>query len=116
MPQNIFPVRDRNGVTLSGRGDKVAANLTAAAVIKTGRGRVGRISIIAPGSTSGAWTLHDAATVGAATAANRLWTLPYNGGSNVAGTVIDIDLPFTNGLVLAAVPGGGSPQAVVSYR
>ena len=90
-------------------------NVSAAAVIKTGKGKAGRVVIIAPGSTSGAFTFNDCATVGAASAANTIWTLPYNAATNIAGATFDINFPVTTGLVLSAVPGAGSPIIAIAY-
>ena len=104
-----------NQSLVSKGGALTSLNNTAAKVIKASAGRVGKIIIIAPGSTSGAFTINDSATTGGASAANLLWTLPYNGTANVAGAVFDIDLPFTNGLVISAVPGAGSPIINISY-
>jgi len=107
---------DAAGLTLVANGGKsTALNQTAAAVLKTGAGRVAKVVIIAPGSGSGAFTLNDCATTGAATAANVLFTLPYNATSNVAGSVFTLELPFTNGLTLSAVPGAGAPIVTVSF-
>lgn len=100
--------------TVSG-GLSSSLNITAAAVVKASAGRVVRIVVIAPGSTSGAFTVNDCATVGAATASNVVWTLPYNGAANVAGAVFTLDFPVANGLVVSAVPGGGSPILAISY-
>ena len=93
-------------------GTKSALNLTAAAVIKASTGRIAKVVIVAPGSGSGAFTLNDCATTGAATAANTIWTQAFGG---TAGTVINLDWPCAVGLVLSAVPGAGSPILAVSY-
>ena len=90
-------------------------NMTTAVVIKAGPGRLRRIVIIAPGSTSGAFTFNDCLTTGAAAAANEIFTLAYNATANVAGYVINLDWPCLVGIVLSAVPGGGSPIVAVSY-
>lgn len=98
------------------QGDTVSFNKTAAAVIATGKGRVKRITLLAPGTTSGAWALNDNTAVGGTNVVgNQLWGMPYNSTKNVAGESIDLDLPFVNGLVLSAVPGSGSPIASISY-
>lgn len=97
---------------LMGHGLKTALNLTAAAVVKTGAGRLIKISVISGGTTGGAFAFNDCATTGAATAANQIFTLPFGA---TAGTVIVLDVPVTNGLVLSAVPTAGSPQLAISY-
>lgn len=115
---NFVPLQaDANGylLTLPSSGEKSALNQTAAAVIKVGAGRVGTVIIVAPGTTSGAFTLNDCATTGAAAAANEIWTMAYNATANVAGAIIPIDFPVTTGLVLSAVPGAGSPIISISY-
>jgi hypothetical protein len=96
-------------------GTKTALDQAAAAVIKAAPGRVAKVIIVAPGSGSGAFTLNDCLTTGAAAAANEVWTLAYNATANVAGAVIDIDWPFLVGIVLSAVPGAGSPIINLSY-
>ena len=109
MPQGPIPV------STGGGGTTPVYGVTAPAVIKAANGRLARIIIIAPGSTSGGWTFNDCATLAAANAANTIWTLAYNGALNVAGQVINLDWPFTTGLVVSAVPGGGSPLMNVSF-
>lgn len=111
MPQGPIPVAQ----TPATGGKSSALNQTAAAVIKTGAGRLAKVIIVAPGSGSGAFTFNDCATVGAAAAANELWTLPYNAAGNVAGAIFNIDFPVAVGLVLSAVPGAGAPIINISY-
>jgi hypothetical protein len=96
-------------------GRSSALNLTAAAAIKASAGRLRKIVIIAPGSTSGAFTFNDCATTGAAAAGNTIFTMAYDATANVAGAVIELDWPCATGIVLSAVPGGGSPIVAVSY-
>ena len=129
MPQNALAatVAVQNGVqkplsldaqgqaNVNVGGTASALNLTAAAVIKAAPGRLVRIVIVAPGSTSGAFTFNDCATVGAAAAANESFTLPYNGANNIAGATFVLEWPCATGIVLSAVPGGGSPVVAVSY-
>ena len=96
-------------------GAKSALNQTAAAVIKATPGRIAKVTIIAPGSGSGTFTLNDCATTGAAAAANAVFVLAYNATANVAGAVFDLDWPCAVGIVLSAVPGAGSPIVAISY-
>lgn len=104
---------DAQGVSqLMAKGLKSQLNMTAAAVVKTGVGRLVKISVISGGTTSGSFVFNDCATVGAATAANQVFTLPFGA---TAGTIIELDLPVTNGLVLSAVPGAGAPQLAISF-
>lgn len=88
-------------------------DITAAVVIKASAGRLRKITVSAPGTTSGALTLNDAATVGAAAAANQIVSIPF--ASLSAGQVIDLDWPCVNGIVVSAVPGGGSPVYAASF-
>ena len=90
-------------------GTLSALNLTAGAhLVKAGAGRVMRINVNTVG-TAGTFSVNDAATTGAAAAANLIWE-----GSNTtaAGTIIDLQFPYTNGLVVT-VPTGG--VVAVSY-
>lgn len=100
---------------VTGGGNTPAYNLTAAAVIKATPGRLCRIVVSAPGTTSGAFTFNDCATTGAAAAANQIFTIAYNATANVAGAVFTLDWPCNTGIVLSAVPGGGSPVVSVSF-
>lgn len=109
-------VDSNTGQLLDSRGGKLSVlNLTAAAVVKAGPGRVSRVIIVAPGTTSGAFTLNDCLTTGAAAAANAVWSLPFGGANNIAGATFELDWPFAVGVVLSAVPGAGSPIIAVSY-
>ena len=96
-------------------GTQNALNLTAAAVIKASKGRLVTISVISAGTTGGAFTFNDCATTGAATTANEIFSIPYNGAANVAGAIFRLSMPCSTGIVLSAVPTGGSPQLAVSF-
>jgi hypothetical protein len=87
---------------LFAQGLKSALNLSAAAVIKTGPGRLVRIV----SSTATAITVNDAATTGAATTATIIFT-----GTITAGSVILLDFPVSAGLVVSAITG----VAAISY-
>lgn len=128
MPQNpnqVFPgvasgvarpqYMDAQGVQVVASAASAALNITAAAAIKATPGRLARIVILAPGTTSGAFTFNNCATTGAATTANQVFTLPYNGTNNIAGAVFDISVPCSVGIVCSAVPGAGSPRVLVTY-
>lgn len=89
---------------LIAQGLNTALNVTSASVIKTGRGRVVRLTLTVAG-TAGTLVLNDCATTGAASAANQI----YNStGVLAAGTVITLDFPVTSGLVVSAVPTGAT--------
>lgn len=96
-------------------GSQSALNVTAAALIFAGPVRLCKIVILAPGSTSGAFTFNDIDTLAGAAAGNAFFSIAYNAANNVAGAVFNVDWPCAKGLVLSAVPGGGSPILAISY-
>jgi hypothetical protein len=98
-----------------GGGTSRTLNVTAAAVIKATPGRLAGIIILNAGTTSGAFTFNDCATVGAATTANQLFTLPYNATTNIPGSIFPLGIICTTGIVVSAVPGGGTPQIAVLW-
>jgi hypothetical protein len=98
-----------------GGGTSSTLNVTAAAVIKATPGRLAGIIILVPGTTSGTWTFNDCATTGAATAANTIFTLPYNATTNIAGQIFPLGIICTTGIVISAVPGAGSPRAAILW-
>jgi hypothetical protein len=79
-----------------------ALDITASTVIKTGAGRVAKVSVLVAGSAAG--TVNDCATTGAAAVANQIYTIP-----NTVGTYT-LDWPTTLGIVV--VPGTGQTLAV----
>lgn len=87
---------------LTGQGRDAQLNIAAATVVKSGPGRVARVSVITAGSAAG--TVNDCATTGAAATANQIATIP-----NAVGHYT-IDFPFNAGLVV--VPGTGQVLAV----
>ena len=93
---------DDQGTALIGQGNAVSFNITSPTVIKTGVGRVARVSVIVAGSTNG--TINDVATTGGAAAANQLYTIVDTVGNYV------VDMPVSTGLVV--VPGTGMTVAV----
>src|SRR5271157_1312379 len=111
MPQNPITVYDSS---LSGTSSKL--NMSAAAVVKATPGRLCKITIVNAGTTGGAFTFNDCATTAAAAAGNIVWTQAYNAAAAVAGQVISLDWPCLVGLVLSAVPTGGTPLISVSYN
>ena len=102
-----------NVLLVSRGGASSALNVTAAAVIKAAPGRVGKIIVVAPGTTSGSLTINDCATTGAATTANEIYTIGYAALS--VGQIIELDFPCAVGIIVSAVPGGGSPQYSISF-
>ena len=104
---------DAVGTLISGPGKLSALNVTAAAVVKAGAGRVARVVVLGVVGTGGALTINDCATTGTATTANQIFTAPF--GSVTPGTIFLIDFPVTTGIVVSAVPTGGTPQFAISY-
>jgi hypothetical protein len=104
-----------NELIVSRGGLNTKLNQTVAAVINAAPGRLAVVTIVSPGSTGGAFTINDCLTTGAAAASNVLWSLTYNSSLNVSGAVFTIDLPAAVGIVLSAVPTGGSPIISISY-
>ncbi len=113
MPQTPIGGNVINGASMVGYADGSALNLTSAAVIKATGGYLVRISIINAGTTGGAFTFNDCSTTGAAATANEIFTLAYSAAS--VGQIIYLDWPCANGIVLSAVPTGGTPIVSVSY-
>lgn len=94
-------------------GASAVYNVTAAAVIKASPGRLCKIVVIAPGTTSGALTINNLTTTTGGAAANEIISIAY--GSLTAGQVITLDWPCSVGIAVTAVPGGGSPQYNISF-
>lgn len=110
--QGVLLAADANGaLTVTDGGLKSVLDVTAAAVIKASPGRLAKIMIVAPG-TGGVLTINDCASVGAAATANEILTIAF--GSLTVGQVIEFDWPCAVGIVVSAVPSGGS-QISVSY-
>lgn len=103
------------GLDLVSVGGNNWKQIGAAAVIKATPGRLCRLVVIAPGTTSGAFTFNDCATTGAAATGNQIFTMAYNATANVIGLVITLEWPCAVGLVCSAVPGGGTPLINVSW-
>lgn len=78
-----------------------ALNITAATLLKAGRGYIVRISVIVAGT---AGTINDAATVGAAATANEIGAIPATVG------VVPFEFPYFAGLVIT--PGAGQTVSV----
>jgi hypothetical protein len=114
----LLPLQvDANGLLLEsgGGGSSRTLNLTAAAVIKATPGRLALFTILNAGTTSGTFTFNDCATVGAATTANQIFTIAYNASNCFAGALFIPCIVCTTGIVLSAVPGGGTPQLTVCW-
>lgn len=95
---------NQNGALITAQGTKTFLNIAANTLVKTGTGRVAKISVIATSSTAG--SLHDSATIAGAATSNALAIIPATVG------VYNIDIPAFNGIVLK--PGTGQ-TVVISY-
>ena len=94
----------QNGALVTAKGTKTFFNITANTVVKATAGRVAKISVIVAGS--GAGSVHDSATTGAAATANEIAVIPATAG------VYDIDFPVSNGIVIKV---GTGQTLAVSY-
>ncbi len=99
MPQNPIPVQVRPYPALKNK-----LNLTAATVVKVGKGTCLTVSVIVAGSAPG--TINDVAT-DAPTADNQIGIIP-----NAVGSA-PVNFAFSTGLLI--VPGAGQTVAV-SYQ
>jgi hypothetical protein len=93
-------------------GTNSKLNMIAANVIKATPGRLRKVVINGVVGTGGALTFNDCATTGAAAAANAIMSLP---GTIAVGTIINVDWPCKVGIVLSAVPTGGTPVVAASF-
>ena len=75
-----------------------ALNITSATVIKASRGVVGAVSVVVAGS--GAGSINDCKTTGAAAAANKIATIP-----DTAAVVLTLNFPARVGICVT--PGTG---------
>lgn len=96
-------------------GNNSDLNNTTAQVIKSSPGRLRRVVINNAGSGSGAFTFNDCATLAAANAANQILTMPFNATDCFAGSIVVADIVCKIGLVMSAVPAGGSPSCGVFF-
>ncbi|CDY79477.1 hypothetical protein BGLT_02258 [Caballeronia glathei] len=71
-------------------------NVTAKTVINVGPGRVAKIVFVVA-STAGTPGVYDAATTAAGVAATALWA---GAAVTTIGTVVPLDMAYTNGLVV----------------
>lgn len=112
MPQNPTNGTISVGSQIVANGLNSSLNISAAKVIKVGAGRVVRISVLGVVGTGGAMTLNDCATTAAAATTNQIYT---SVGTIAVGSIITLDFPFATGLVVSAVPTGGTPLFAISY-
>lgn len=101
--KNIVTSVNQLGQTyLQVQGSQSLSGITAATLVKSGQGRVARVSVVVAGSAAGA--IYDTNVPSATT--GQIWVIP-----NTVG-VTEINLPVNNGIVVA--PGTGQ-TVVVSY-
>lgn len=102
-----------NSIGADPQGTATALNITAAQVVKASPGRLMQIVVTAVGTTSGGLTINDCTTVAAAAASNVMFSVLL--ADMTVGQIITLDVPALNGIVVSAVPGGGSPIYAISY-
>ena len=88
MPQGAIAVQAVNNTVTK-------LNVTTKTLIKVGSGRVAKISFIVASTASPA--VYDAATTAGGVAASALWVGPT---ATAIGTVVSLDMAYTNGLVV----------------
>jgi len=92
----------QNGAVITAQGTKTFLNITATTLVKATAGRIAKVSVIVAGS--GAGSVYDAASLGAAGAANEIAVIPATAG------IYNIDFHCANGIVLS--PGTGQTLAI----
>lgn len=66
---------------------------------------------------SSAFTAYTSAgTAASSGAANLIWEIAYNATANVEGLSLALEFPCQNGILLSAVPTGGSPIVSASFN
>jgi hypothetical protein len=95
-----------NSFAISGLGGTLSAlNVNAAGVVATGKRTLFRIVVqVAP--SAGSLTINDLAANSGAAISNQVMSIA-SGASLVAGQVITVDWPFSNGIVFSSVGTGG---------
>jgi len=116
-PNQVFPavIAGVSKPLASDNGSLLATNITVAGAVKAAPGRLVKVIILAPGTTSGALTINNCAATGDATPANQVFTLPFGAAANVAGHIFNLDIPCSVGITVSAVPGAGSPRYALCY-
>lgn len=96
------------GSVMVGKGNKTRLNITAATVVKDTKGRVAKVSVIAP-STAGSQNaaVADSAVTTGINNSKLMAVIP-----DVVG-IYEVDMLFSNGLTI--VPGGAGQVLAVSY-
>lgn len=97
---------------LNVQGTKIAKNITATTLVKSGSGRVVNLIVLATDGAS-VGTIYDSVSTAAASSVNEIWTIfPDVTASGANAGPIILNLPFKDGLVIT--PGTGM-TVVVSY-
>ncbi len=103
------PFNAQNAVISTNGGQFSALALAAGAnLVKSGPGRLVRLSVVTVG-TAGTFAAYDAATTASAGATNIIYSAV---NTTAAGTVVTLEFPVSTGIVVT-VPTGGSVS--VSY-
>ena len=102
----VMNVVDATGNEYVASGKTGQYNITAATAIKGSAGRL--VRIVVTSTITGNLTANDAATTGAAAAANLI----FSAATPAAGTVYVLDWPCANGIV---VTPGSAGSVAVSY-
>jgi len=99
---------NQNGALITGQGTKTFMNITSATLVKSGSGRVAKVSVIAPSTAGGQnAAVSDHATTSGINNSNLIAVIPDAVG------VYNVDMPTVNGIVL--VPGGAGQILAISY-
>jgi hypothetical protein len=107
-------LKDPNGTNqYSAGGNSNMLNVTGTQVVKASPGRICKIVILGVVGSGGSLTVNDCTTVAAATTANTIYTTV---GTIAVGTVVTLDFPCLSGIVISAVPTGGTVQFAVSFN
>jgi hypothetical protein len=110
-PANLQPYLNYYfGVPPAAVVNSLYANVTAAAVVKGSPGKAIRVMVVTPG-TGANFTLNNCATVGAATAGNKV--IDFLASGLFAGQIIEVQFVCDTGIVVSSCPTGG--QFTVEY-
>jgi hypothetical protein len=100
---NQTPYNAQTSVLTSSGGQSSKLNITAATAIKAVPGRLVKITVLTV-ATGGTFGAYDVATTGAAATANAI--VQYGAAWPAAGSVISLDWPCANGIVVNPGTGG----------
>lgn len=106
MSQNISAFDSSIG------GTRTANGITAAALINPRRCTLNSMHVVAPG-TSGTLTINDAASLDGANESNIIFSHDFS--DLTAGQLIPLQWPVQSGIVVSAVPTGGSINLAFTF-